>query len=279
MGQLVLPGYKHCINCKCVKPISEFHKAGRYKGKQKYKPRCRTCRLAHDAHPKQRNKANARSRRYREANPEIIKKRKRHYYEKNKQRIIEKVRQWRKGNPERVNETARLRYEANPEVWKRAGLKYRDANREKINEWERQKRKANPERYRKITRRYYEANRDKISEQGRQYRKANPEKVKEANRRWEQANPDRVRENGQRRRARLLGSTGTFTEAQFQALCAHYGNICLCCGEPKELTRDHVVPLVNGGSNDISNIQPLCQSCNSSKGTQSTDYRMEAHHG
>jgi 5-methylcytosine-specific restriction endonuclease McrA len=36
----------------------------------------------------------------------------------------------------------------------------------------------------------------------------------------------------------------------------------LCCGEAKPLTVDHVVPVSKGGSNDISNIQPLCLECN-----------------
>jgi 5-methylcytosine-specific restriction endonuclease McrA len=50
----------------------------------------------------------------------------------------------------------------------------------------------------------------------------------------------------------------------------------LACGqrEPEiKLTIDHVVPLVRNGSHDKSNIQPLCLSCNDSKGTKVLDYR------
>lgn len=32
------------------------------------------------------------------------------------------------------------------------------------------------------------------------------------------------------------------------------------------LTRDHVIPLSAGGSNDISNIVPACLRCNQTKG-------------
>ena len=66
---------------------------------------------------------------------------------------------------------------------------------------------------------------------------------------------------------------GSFTKAQFQALCTDYGNACLCCRAKVRLVPDHVVPLCKGGSNDITNIQPLCQRCNSLKGSNTTDYR------
>lgn len=46
------------------------------------------------------------------------------------------------------------------------------------------------------------------------------------------------------------------------------GHKCRHCGSTKKLTVDHIVPLVNGGSDNDSNLQTLCKSCNSKKGHQ-----------
>lgn len=67
-----------------------------------------------------------------------------------------------------------------------------------------------------------------------------------------------------------------FTHAEWAALCAKYGNICLACGQLRPLTADHIVPRSKGGAFDISNIQPLCGPCNSSKGDRTIDYRPGA---
>ena len=58
------------------------------------------------------------------------------------------------------------------------------------------------------------------------------------------------------------------------ALCAEYGNACVCCGQTGvELTHDHIIPRVLGGEDRIDNFQPLCRSCNSRKGDKAIDYR------
>ncbi len=82
-------------------------------------------------------------------------------------------------------------------------------------------------------------------------------------------------EHSKLRRARKNNSKGFFTTRQFKVLCDLYGNKCLCCGYRSRLFlhADHVVPLSRGGDNGIENIQPLCRSCNSRKGTKTIDYR------
>lgn len=43
---------------------------------------------------------------------------------------------------------------------------------------------------------------------------------------------------------------------------------CVECGEldPKRLSVDHIVPVIRGGSNALTNLRTLCRSCNSAKG-------------
>ncbi len=47
---------------------------------------------------------------------------------------------------------------------------------------------------------------------------------------------------------------------------ARDGYRCLDCGGTIDLTIDHIHPVVWGGTNDPSNLQTLCRSCNSVKG-------------
>ena len=58
-----------------------------------------------------------------------------------------------------------------------------------------------------------------------------------------------------------------------------HGSRCLKCYSESNIALDHVVPIFLGGENKIENLQPLCQSCNSKKGTKIIDYRKEVNNG
>ena len=81
------------------------------------------------------------------------------------------------------------------------------------------------------------------------------------------------------RRKRESAAPGCHSEAEWLELLAKCGNLCVRCGIHasqtflRKLTKDHVAPLINGGSDYISNIQPLCRRCNSQKGTREIDFR------
>jgi hypothetical protein len=77
-------------------------------------------------------------------------------------------------------------------------------------------------------------------------------------------------------RAKKYGSGGRHSEKEWQFLLKLSGNKCLRCGAGTNLTRDHIVPLTKGGSDDLDNIQPLCLSCNCGKNCHVVvDYRTK----
>ncbi len=43
---------------------------------------------------------------------------------------------------------------------------------------------------------------------------------------------------------------------------------CVTCGDYHNLTVDHVVPESKGGPTELDNLQTMCRSCNSKKGTR-----------
>ena len=50
---------------------------------------------------------------------------------------------------------------------------------------------------------------------------------------------------------------------------------CINCGTHKSLSVDHIIPVSKGGGNEIKNLQTLCTTCNSSKGSRSMTEWLE----
>jgi 5-methylcytosine-specific restriction endonuclease McrA len=79
------------------------------------------------------------------------------------------------------------------------------------------------------------------------------------------------------RRTRKSQSGGTYTADEWYRLCEFYEFYCLKCNKKfpfEKLTLDHIKPVSRGGTSFISNAQPLCKCCNSSKGIKEIDYRQ-----
>ena len=82
---------------------------------------------------------------------------------------------------------------------------------------------------------------------------------------WRRKNKAKVVQQVLLRRYREQGTLGSHTLEQWSDLKNKYRQRCAKCKKKEILTRDHIIPITKGGSNDISNIQPLCRPCNSKK--------------
>lgn len=173
-------------------------------------------------------------------------------------------------------------------------------------EYMREYRKKNIERIRELHRLWTINNPEKVKQHTKtkheNYKSKHPELVKEQLLEWKSRNKDKVRQHDQKyyfenqieilkrrrtesyrakhasyerkRRATKRGCFGNISDALWNSALEFYGNVCLCCGTHNDITLDHVIPLSLGGKHEISNAQPLCLSCNSSKGNRNTiDYR------
>ena len=176
------------------------------------------------------------------------------------------VREYQKANIDRINETRR---------------KTRREYADYYNAYNREYHRKNPEPKKARDRKYRQENPEKIREGWNSWRSRNAEKVnahkREYDRKYRQEHPGASAANFANRQSRKRQAGGEFSTEEWRTLCAYYDFTCLCCGrrEPEiKLTADHVVPLARGGTNFIDNIQPLCLSCNMSKGVKTIDYRV-----
>lgn len=181
--------------------------------------------------------------------------------------------------------------------------KYYRVNTHKWLEWK----QRNRAKLCRLSKEYYRKNRDKILVWRMRYAKLNAklilvrerarrvrDRLKLRQRRKDYAKSKKYKAWTRRYRARKVhvvlmyqlrkrGAQGFHTLDQWINLKREYGDRCAYCGKIGEMTRDHIVPLSKGGSNDIKNLIPACRSCNSSKKDKTlevwrTEKRMEGVH-
>lgn len=160
-------------------------------------------------------------------------------------------------NPEKAKARANSRRLANPAKVKAEKAAWFAANREKLRPARRAWAAANPEKRKTMAALRYAAD---------------PAKVKAINDAWRSRNPEKAKVIAVNRRARKRGASGRHSAADIASLfsmqrgkCAHPWCRSLLT---KKLHVDHILPLALGGSNDRTNLQLLCQTCNCSKGAK-----------
>lgn len=120
------------------------------------------------------------------------------------------------------------------------------------------------EKYREYNKEYYQKNREKLLEKSKQYHKNNP---------------DVCARKSQRRRADKANTSSE--KYTLKDVLEKYGTVCHMCGEEidmgaprrvglpgweRGLQLDHVIPLVNGGTDTLENVKPAHGICNIKKG-------------
>lgn len=124
--------------------------------------------------------------------------------------------------------------------------------------------------------RWKEENRERSRELGRASAARNKDKWAETARAWQTNNSEKVAAYRAKSRSKKQNVEGSFSGDEWIELCNKYGNQCLRCHATNHLTVDHIIPRSKiGSTNFISNIQPLCHSCNSGKGAKVIDYRPD----
>lgn len=127
-------------------------------------------------------------------------------------------------------------------------------------------------------RNFYAGNKEKVIARGKAIYRANKERARQYGRKWYQSSgkvtkrryraANRLKDRGYNalRRARLKAAT--FGPVDLAAVIERDNSTCYLCGRQlaqQEVTIDHVIPLVRGGSHTADNLRVACRPCNSRK--------------
>lgn len=234
---------KTCSKCHETKTLPEFyHRAASRDG---LTARCKTCTDIDVAA-------------YQIANPAKCHKRQQDYYARRAESLRANSRAYRAQN--------RIACALRDKIYAK---EHRDSIRERYRNWTH----ANAERLKAKQHERYAAMSTEDRARTRRWGKEHPVAMRISRNRWKENNKEKVRLYCRIRRAHMRTQSGKFTQDEWENLCKQYDYKCVRCGYEKPLTIDHVIPVSLGGSSDISNIQPLCGSCNSKKWKCHIDYR------
>jgi len=183
------------------------------------------------------------------------------WYEKHKEKVLETNKNWAINNPQKKKE---------------GHDRWNNENRERIKESYEQWYFKNKEWFLENCKERYRKNPEKFKERTKKYLENNPDakaKKRISQNKWGANNPEKVQMKTKNRRARKNENGGHLTAKEWRELLFEADYKCQKCGTEKDLTLDHIIPVLLGGRSEKENAQVLCRSCNSSKGIKIIDYR------
>jgi len=143
---------------------------------------------------------------------------------------------------------------------------YQEKRAEKL-EYQKKYAKKNADKIREYHKKWCQENAERKREAHKKYYQENKGRYREWHKKWKEENRDLARaidSNKRDRRRALMKKNGTFRVTNKDAKKLYQKN-CVFCGENENIEIDHVIPIAKGGVHGISNLQPLCHSCNSKK--------------
>ena len=145
-----------------------------------------------------------------------------------------------------------------------------EEQKEKAREYARQWRINNPEKCKKYhqvyVEKYPEKERERHKLKSAKARALHPERQALADKKWMENNRETHREKSHKRRVRMQNAEVLLVLPK--ELKRLYKQPCAYCGSKWKVTADHIIPIVRGGRHSVGNLQPLCLSCNASKGSK-----------
>lgn len=144
--------------------------------------------------------------------------------------------------------------------------KWNADNREKARAQDRKYYANNPEKRKQKNHIYRKNNATKIITYSRDYYYKNKKAKNEQNKKWYKEHPEKSRDKYNKRRAAKMQNGKFYVTPKF--LMKLYSSNCLVCNSNSNIEMDHVIPLTRGGTHGEGNLQPLCRSCNASKGNK-----------
>lgn len=172
----------------------------------------------------------------------------------------QRAREWYQQNKERANAASKAWYEANKEsdlARKRARISNNPELRQDAIERSKKFREENPEQFKERRDKWYQNNKPRSRAQSQLWRKNNPARYKAMN-----------KISNAKRKGIIRNAPGSHTAEDIRTLYNEQEGRCAYCGITLHgvFHLDHIIPLIQGGSNNPDNLACACAACNLSKG-------------